>query len=96
LPNMIKPNETCVVGHWLVADGQVVGDQGCFRIEELIADHLDHVAHSPDGWSSLYRDPLDGRLWERTYPQGQSHGGGPPSLVVVTQEQAFAKYGFAT
>ena len=92
---MLKPHETSVIGQWLVADGIVSGDQNCCRIQELVADHLVQVARSPDGWSCLYRDPLDGRLWEQTYLQSESHGGGPPAQGFVTQERALATYGFA-
>ncbi|RAN82526.1 hypothetical protein B5P43_00005 [Bacillus sp. SRB_336] len=73
--------------------GKVAGDASCLRIQELVAEHLIQVARSPDGWSCLYRDPSDGRLWEHTYPQSELHGGGPPALALVTQEQAFARYG---
>lgn len=40
----------------------------------------------------LYEDPVDGRLWEHSYPKGDMHGGGPPALTVITLESARAKY----
>jgi hypothetical protein len=92
---MLRPNETSVVGQWLLAEGHVAEDQSCRRIQELVADHLVQVACSLDGWSSLYRDPLDGRLWEHTHPEAELHGGGPPALTLVTQEKALIVYGFA-
>jgi len=42
---------------------------------------------------TLYRDPDDGRYWERTYPQSELHGGGPPELRVLATEDARQKYG---
>jgi hypothetical protein len=92
---MLEKSETSLVGQWFIADGKVEGDSTCRRIEELVANHLVQVARSPDGWSCLYRDPSDGRLWERTYPHAEMHGGGAPALAFVTQEQAFATYGVA-
>jgi hypothetical protein len=89
----LSPSETSVIGQWLAAPGKVTGDEACQRIHELVTTHLIQVARSPDGWSSLYRDPSDGRLWEHSYPQSSLHGGGPPALVLVTQEQALARYG---
>ena len=89
----LSPSETSIVGHWIVVAGKVTGDEACERIRELVTAQLTPLARSPDGWSSLYRDPSDGRLWEHSYPQSDQHGGGPPELVVVTQEQARARYG---
>ncbi|MBW2453417.1 MAG: hypothetical protein JRI68_02850, partial [Deltaproteobacteria bacterium] len=45
-------------------------------------------------WKTLFRDPSDGRLWERTYPEGHLQGGGPPMLSTVTEEQARRRYTF--
>ena len=41
----------------------------------------------------LYRDPGDGRYWELAYPNGEMHGGGPPSLIMLTEQEAKTKYG---
>jgi hypothetical protein len=38
-------------------------------------------------------DPDDGRYWERTYPQSEKHGGGPPQLKCLTFQEASKKYG---
>ena len=92
-PVMLKPSETSLIGQWLSHDGQVVADESCRRIRNLVAEHLIQVARSPDGWSSLYRDPADGRLWEHTYPESGLHGGGPPALMWLSPKQALARYG---
>jgi hypothetical protein len=89
-------DETDLTGQWVVQDGQVIADETCKRIEELIKNSLQKVAISKDygAWETLYRDPKDGRYWEKTYPQGHMHGGGPPKLRVLSVEQAKAKYQF--
>ena len=90
---MIAPSETLLTGRWVETADGVVGDDICDRIATLIATHLIRIADSQDGWSTLYRDPGDGRLWQRTFPQSELHGGGPPQLECVTRAQARAIYG---
>lgn len=84
--------ETDLVGAWVLVDGRVVADETARRIDSLIARTLTRLAATPDGWSTLYRDAADGRLWERTYPQSEMHGGGPPRLSWIGEEEATAKY----
>jgi hypothetical protein len=93
--NKLQPNEQILTGRWLIENGHTRGDAICERIEWLIAHHLQKVAISPEsgGWETLYRDPDDGRYWERTYPQSAMHGGGPPQLQCVTPQEARTKYG---
>ena len=90
-----KPDEEMIEGRWLVVGGKVVGDDATSRIEKLVAEHLAFIAVSADGWSRLFRDPKDGRLWEHTYPQSQMHGGGPPRLAVISPEAARLRYRIA-
>jgi len=80
-------------GQWKVEGTRVVADEVVARINRLIQEHLLLLGHTSDGWSSLYRDPTDGRLWERTYPHSEMHGGGPPRLAAVKFEEAKARYG---
>jgi immunity protein 27 of polymorphic toxin system len=89
---MLKPDETALIGHWLVQGVTVVADETCRRIETLLSGQLVEMGHTRDGWSTLFRDPIDGRLWERTYPQSHMQGGGPPALHWVAPELALAKY----
>ena len=91
---MIDSRESTLIGQWIANGSRVVADEACVRIEALVANHLTQVAHSADGWSTLFQDPADGRLWERTFPQGDMHGGGPPALHCLSSEQARAAYGF--
>ncbi|MFN3470612.1 MAG: Imm27 family immunity protein, partial [Novosphingobium sp.] len=55
---------------------------------------LKHLATSEDGWSSLYQRPDDKSLWERSYPQGEFHGGGSASFQPISAQDAHLKYGF--
>lgn len=85
-------NERRLDGNWVLRNGRMVADAVCSRIDELIATHLEEVATDASGWEKLYRDPDDGRYWERTYPHGEMHGGGPPALVLLSIDEAIAKY----
>jgi hypothetical protein len=85
--------ETELRGAWLAKDGKVVPDEACERIEWLTGKRLERVGTDSSGWEVLYRDPRDGRLWEKTYPHSGCHGGGPPMLVAISEETAEAKYG---
>lgn len=91
----LKPNEESVIGEWIYKDDTAVGDSGCQRIEWLIQSHLRKVADSPKSGAleTLYRDPDDGRYWERTYPRGEMHGGGPPTLRTIGSDEIGDKYG---
>ncbi len=84
--------ETQLTGAWQEVGGGAEGDRTWARIEALVATVLQRLGCAQGGWSTLYRDPADGRLWERTYPQSQLHGGGPPCLTCIDREQAQAKY----
>ena len=90
---MLSPSETVLVGRWNEVNGVVIADETCQRIDTLIKRHLVELASSSDGWSTLYQDPNDLRLWEHTYPQSQLHGGGPPSLTSVPASDAQTRYG---
>lgn len=94
MPNVIHPDETQIVGRWLMKDGQLTADQQALRIQQLINSYLIKVSRSVDGWTVLYRDPNDNRYWELTYPDSATHGGGAPSLSVISVELAKARYDF--
>jgi hypothetical protein len=89
----LKPNETELIGRWEIVNGEARADAACERIEWLASSYLEKIASS--NWEILFRDPGDGRYWERTYPQGEMQGGGPPSLFALSAEKAQAKYEFA-
>jgi Immunity protein 27 len=91
----LNPQETELVGKWIVQQGQVRGDATCERIHSLTSNHLRRVAVSKQwgAWETLFQDPDDGRYWEQTYPEGDLHGGGPPTLKHLSKDQAKTKYG---
>jgi hypothetical protein len=90
----IKPDETEIIGNWIIIDGRASSDAAEERINKLISNYLEKLAISSvsGGWDVLYRDPIDGRLWELTYPQGHMHGGGPKRLSSLSAAMAMAKY----
>jgi hypothetical protein len=89
----LQANETELTGNWLAENGRVTGDITCQRIEWLVEHYLRKVADSVGGWETLYQDPEDGRYWEKTYPQGELHGGGPPRLSTLASDEVEQKYG---
>lgn len=91
----LLPNETELTGRWIVEGQEVRRDATCERIEWLIAHHLVQIAVSKQwgAWETLFQDPDDGRFWERTYPQGELQGGGPPQLRCLSVDKARRKYG---
>ncbi|HWW39596.1 Imm27 family immunity protein [Pedobacter sp.] len=85
-------NEKELIGHWEFRDGKMNDDENAKRVEWLIKNHLKKVGSDESGWDILYIDPEDNRLWELIYFHGEMHGGGPPSLVNISEEEADKKY----
>ena len=91
----MNPDENEIVGEWVLDGTKVRKDAAAERIEALTSGVLEKLADGKEagGWETLYRDPTDGRLWERTFPKGHMHGGGPPRLAVIAADTARRKYG---
>ncbi len=89
----LTASETELIGQWHMRASRIIADDTCRRIEELVNKHLVLLGSDPSGWDDLFRDPDDGRLWERTWPQSEMHGGGPPRLSCLTVDEARRKYG---
>ena len=89
----LHPEETRLVGQWVLVQGEPQADAVARRIEALVRDSLVGIGVTAGGWDTLYRDPSDGRLWERIYLQSELHGGGPPTLAVIAAPDATQKYG---
>ena len=81
------------MGEWLDTGSRIEGDAVSARIEWLVSDSLLEIASDGSGWSTLYRDLRDGRLWERTHPHSHLARGGPPRLSVIAPDAAARKYG---
>ncbi|HEX9024598.1 MAG TPA: Imm27 family immunity protein [Geobacteraceae bacterium] len=85
----LKPEETELVGMWLDLGMKVIGDAICDRVIWLTAERLEKLASNEAELAELYRDPRDGRLWERLLP----FPGGPPTLRFISRGDAERKYG---
>ncbi|WP_423069444.1 Imm27 family immunity protein [Devosia sp. CN2-171] len=92
---MINESETEIVGRWLANEGHVTADANCQRIDQLTTGYLTLLGHDASGWQALYRDPLDGRYWVRSYPTSGQHGGGPPELRHTSLQDAQKLLGIA-
>lgn len=93
----LKPDEIALKGGPATdVGGRAVTDPLCTRIDWLTLHCLERVAHLPDEATTLFRDPADGRYWERSYPlrTQQEVGDGPPTLEYLTEEDARARYEF--
>lgn len=90
----LRPDENLLTGSWVFVNNEMRGDAVCERIEWLVDNELKKIASSTQwgDWETLFQDPSDGRYWERTYPQGDLQGGGPPKLRVISTAEAKAKY----
>ena len=88
----LKKNETILIGSWLRDKDKVVADDVCNRIDWLINHFLKKITTDQSGWEILYQDLNDKRYWTLTYPNGNWHGGGPPTLKAITQTEALTKF----
>lgn len=84
----LKPDETELVGMWLDLGVKVTGDAVCDRVIWLTSERLEKLAEHSAEPAELYRDPRDGRLWERLLP----FPGGPPTLRFIASEDAALKF----
>jgi len=89
---ILKPEETELHGRWQIIDGKILPDATCNRIDFLVQKYLTKLKTDCSGWDILYQDPMDKRFWELLYLESDSHGGGPPSLVIIEKEEAKKKY----
>lgn len=88
----LKKNEIELIGKWIFKDGEMVEDPTTKRINLLIDNFLIKVATDISGWNTLYQDSNDNRYWELIYSDSDSQGGGSPSLINLTKEDAILKF----
>ena len=88
----IGSDETEIRGQWKMVGLKVEEDVNARRIQTLIGGYLKQIAHDETGWKTLYVDSSDGRYWELTYPEADSHGGGPPMLKCLSAQEAKERY----
>jgi hypothetical protein len=86
----LPPDVTTIQGYWLDLGSRMVPDSTWERINRLTTDYLELLATSLDG-TTLYRDPGDGRYWEKT-PVAADLPQGPPVLTALSSDQARARY----
>lgn len=89
----LRLEESSITGKWIWDENhkKVINDTEAKRVEYLVANYLTKIT-VPD-WETLYQDPYDKRYWELKYLQSELHGGGPPSLILISMEDAKTKYG---
>jgi len=85
----LKEEETELVGMWLDLGIKVTGDAVSDRVEWLTAERLEKLAENRELLAELYRDPRDGRFWEKILP----FAGGPPTLRVLARASATERFG---
>lgn len=90
----IKSDEIKIKGNWIFDGIKVIADDQCLRIDWLRASYLNLISTDDSGWLKLYQDPKDKRYWQLDFEQGELQGGGPPSLILLSESEAKEKYNF--
>jgi len=88
----IEKNETKIVGHWIFDGSKMTADETCKRIDWLRSSYLKLISTDDRGWLKLYQDPDDKRYWQLNFEHGEMQGGGPPSLILLSESEAKEKY----
>jgi len=88
----LKKDEISLIGKWVFKDGKIVEDSVVKRINKLIHNHLVKIASNETGWKTIYKDPNDNRYWVLEYRDSELQGGGAPSLINISKEEANSKY----
>ena len=88
----IEKSETKIIGNWVLTGKKMIADGQCERIQWLTANYLKKITFDKTGWDFLFQDPNDNRYWELIYLNSEMHGGGPPSLILLSEAEAKNKY----
>lgn len=59
---------------------------------EKFTKELSKLKIDPNDWSILYKCSECGSYWEKYYPYGERHGGGPAAVRKMTLLNAKEKY----
>ena len=92
MTDTLSPDETSIVGGYTIIDGRRQPSESWQRIRRLRKSGLTLVCTSVDGWSALYLDVEHHRLWSLTFPEAGVHGGGPPALNAISEDEALAAF----
>lgn len=88
----IAKNEIKIEGHWILDGSKVIGDENCERIDWLRNNYLKLISTDESGWLKLYQDPEDNRYWQLNFEHGEMQGGGPPSLILLSESEVKSIY----
>ena len=59
---------------------------------EFIDSNCTKIANDDSGWETLYKANSTNEYWILSYPNSGEHGGGEPSMILVTPEEANEKF----
>ncbi|PLX95754.1 MAG: hypothetical protein C0621_03205 [Desulfuromonas sp.] len=86
----LRTDEKELHGFWIDLGSGMVKDAIWSRIDVLCQRELEEVATSQEG--KLYRDPTDGRYWERCPRRPELGESSPPFLAVLDADEARRRY----
>jgi hypothetical protein len=78
---------------WIKRGSSLVVDGDTVEIDRLLKEELEHVASTDNGWTQLFVDARGDGYWELSFPQSNTHGGGPRLLSPVSRDLVQSKYG---
>ena len=88
----LEKDDINIVGNWIFDGIKMIADDQCKRIDWLRNNYLKLIATDETGWLKLYQDPVDKRFWQLIFEQGEMQGGGPPTLILMSETEAKEKY----
>jgi len=82
-----------IEGQIIFENNRARGDENERLIGYLVTQRFVRLTDRDGGWTTLYRDPVDGGYWEESHPKAYMHGGGPLRLDRLTEGQVLERYG---